>query len=255
VRRPPPGGRQGRTPPPFPTGDAVVALLERRGRFLTAAPFFASGRRVNVDRTRSAAPGDLVLVSAQRSGLARVLRRIGRPDVARDVIEGLMLDRGLRRRFDPAADREARAAAEEPPGAEEGTRHDLRGLPTFTIDPPTAKDFDDAISAEDLGDGVVRVWVHIADVSAHVRPGSAVDREARRRATSVYVPGAVEPMLPEALSNVACSLVPHADRLAVTVEMDFAGAALRRSAFHRSLIRSDVRLAYPDVDEVFAGGR
>ena len=124
--------------------------------------------------------------------------------------------------------------------------------PTFTIDPPTARDFDDAISAERL-DGVVRVWVHIADVAAHVRPGSPVDREAFRRATSVYVPGLVEPMLPEALSNQACSLVPHQDRPAVTVEMDFEGATVRRTAFHRSIIRSDRRLTYPEVDDIFAG--
>ena len=102
---------------------------------------------------------------------------------------------------------------------------------------------------------MVRVWVHIADVAAHVRPGSHVDREAFRRATSVYVPGLVEPMLPEALSNQACSLVPHQDRLAVTVEMDFEGARVRRTAFHRSIIRSDRRLTYPEVDELFAGPR
>jgi ribonuclease R len=233
----------------------VVAVLERRGRFLTASPFFTSGRRVNVDRTRSAGPGDLALVSTQRSGLARVLRRIGRPDVARDVIEALMLDRGLRRRFDPLVAREAREAAEVPPGEQAQARHDLRSLATLTIDPPTARDFDDAISAEEVGDGTTRVWVHIADVAAHVRPGSAVDREARRRGTSVYVPGAVEPMLPEALSDRACSLVPFQDRLAVTVEMDFEGATLKRSAFHRSIIRSDARLTYPEVDEVFAGRR
>jgi ribonuclease R len=97
------------------------------------------------------------------------------------------------------------------------------------------------------------VWVHIADVAAHVKPGGAVDREAFRRATSVYVPGLVEPMLPEALSNRACSLVPHEDRLAVTVEMDFDGARVKRTAFHRSVIRSDARLDYPRVDRVFAG--
>ena len=127
-------------------------------------------------------------------------------------------------------------------------RRDLRELPTFTIDPPTARDFDDAISAERLDGGAIRVWVHIADVAAHVRPGSHVDREAFKRANSVYVPGLVEPMLPEALSNRACSLVPYQDRLAVTVELDFEGAKVRRSAFHRSIIRSDKRLSYPDVD-------
>jgi ribonuclease R len=236
--------------------EPIVAVLERRGRFLTAEPFFSRGRRMNVDRPKAglhAGPGDLVLVapSGPRAGHGRVLRRIGRPDVARDVLEALMLDRGLRRRFDPVVEREARSAAERAP--QDVARTDLRDLPTFTIDPPTARDFDDAISAERLDGGGARVWVHIADVSAFVPPGSAVDREAWRRATSVYVPGKVEPMLPEALSNGACSLVPHQDRFAVTVELDYQGADVVRTAFHRSLIRSDARLDYPQVDRVFAG--
>ena len=220
----------------------VVGVVAKRGRFWTVDTFFDRGPRVNIDRPRHAGPGDLVLVGAK----GKILRVIGRPDVARDVLEALMLHRGLRRRFDPVVEREAR----EPPP--ELPRVDLRDLPTFTIDPPTARDFDDAISAERLEDGV-RVWVHIADVSAYVRPGSPVDREAMRRATSVYVPGLVEPMLPEALSNEACSLVPHQDRLAVTVEMDFQGAKVRRTAFHRSIIRSDRRMTYPEVDDIFAG--
>ncbi|HET9736803.1 MAG TPA: RNB domain-containing ribonuclease [Solirubrobacteraceae bacterium] len=229
----------------------VVALLEKRGRFWTATPFFARGPRMNVDRS-AARPGELVLVAptGRGAGHGRVLRQIGRPDVARDVLEALLLDRGLRRRFDPLAEREAREAAGRVP---EVPRVDLRALPTFTIDPPSARDFDDAISAELLDDGAVRVWVHIADVAAHVKPGSNVDREAFKRATSVYVPGLVEPMLPEALSNQACSLVPNQDRLAVTVELDLVGAKPRRTVFHRSVIRSDRRLTYPEVDEIFAG--
>jgi ribonuclease R len=229
----------------------IVAVLEKRGRFLTATPFFHRGPRMNVDRG-PAHPGDLVLVAptGRGAGHGRVLRRIGRPDVARDVLEALMLDRGLRRRFDPLVEREAREAPDRVPDV---PRLDLRALPTFTIDPPTARDFDDAISAEVLDDGAVRVWVHIADVAAHVRPGSNVDREAFRRANSVYVPGLVDPMLPEALSNQACSLVPYQDRLAVTVELDLEGARVRRTAFHRTVIRSDRRLTYPEVDGIFAG--
>jgi ribonuclease R len=192
-----------------------------------------------------------VRTRGQGRGHAKIVRRLGRPDHAGDVLEALMLDRGLRRRFDPLVEREARIAAEETTAGPERT--DLRALPTFTIDPPTARDFDDAISAEALADGATRVWVHIADVSAHVKPGSALDREAYRRANSVYVPGLVEPMLPPALSNRACSLVPHEDRLSVTVELEFAGSKVRRTAFHRSLIRSDARLDYPRVDRIFAG--
>ncbi|HYM45123.1 MAG TPA: RNB domain-containing ribonuclease, partial [Solirubrobacteraceae bacterium] len=209
----------------------------------------------------SARAGDLVLVAmAGRAGegRARIVRLIGRPDVARDAIEALLLDRGLARSFAPAVEREAdgaRAGGSDRVAREvaQGHRRDLCGLSTFTIDPASAKDFDDAISAERLRDGGVRVWVHIADVSAHVSEGSLVDREARGRGTSVYVPGAVEPMLPRALSNDACSLVPGAARAAVTVEMDLHGAEVARTAFYRSLIRSDARLDYERVDRIFAG--
>src|SRR5581483_5686061 len=101
--------------------------------------------------------------------------------------------------------------------------------------------------------GAIRVWVHIADVSAYVPPGSLVDREAYRRGCSVYVPGAVEPMLPGSLSNQSCSLVPGQDRLAVTVEFVVAGGRAARPAFYRSMIRSDSRLEYGEVDRLFAG--
>ena len=141
--------------------------------------------------------------------------------------------------------------AEAPPANDAG-RRDLRDLTTFTIDPTDAKDFDDAVSARREGDAI-RVWVHIADVSAYVRNEGVIELEAFRRGTSVYVPGAVEPMLPEALSNRACSLVPGEDRLAVTVEMEMHGIDARNVAFHRSLIRSDARLTYEQVDRIFAG--
>jgi ribonuclease R len=202
-----------------------------------------------VDRDRRASPGDIVLLrtAGQGRGHARILRRIGRPDVARDVIEALMLARGLRRGFPDAVER----AAAEP--AAERTRRDLRDLPTLTIDPASASDFDDAISAEAIGDETWRVWVHIADVSAYVSPDSPLDREARRRGTSVYVPGTVEPMLPAQLSGDTCSLVAGRDRPAVTVEMDLRGAQVTKAAFYRSLIRSDERLDYDRVDRIFAG--
>ncbi len=262
---------------------AIVAVLEKRGRFLTAQRLFglpADADAATRGRRREGGPvvdgrtsrggvraqaGDLVLVQVggrgrrggAPAGHARVVRVLGRPDVARDVIEGLMLDRGLRRAFEPVVERAAREARDrglEPAGAgRSAPRRDLRELVTFTIDPATARDFDDAISAEMLDDGRVRVWVHIADVSAYVAEDTAVDREARRRGTSVYVPGAVEPMLPEALSNEACSLVPERDRLAVTVELVLREANVERASFYRSIIRSDVRLDYDRVDRIFAG--
>jgi ribonuclease R len=239
--------------------EQLVAILDRRGRHLTAEPFFERGPRVVVDRVRDAKPGDLVLLqTAHRTrGHARIARVIGRPDNAGAVLEALMLDRGLQRRFPPGVElaaREARDAGQAGrPEAQHVVRRDLTGLATFTIDPPTARDFDDAISAEALGAEHWRIWVHIADVSAFVAPGSPVDREAYRRATSVYVPGRVEPMLPEALSNDACSLRPDVERLTLTVELELRGAEVVKSSFYRSTIRSDERLDYPRVDRIFAG--
>jgi ribonuclease R len=234
--------------------DPLVAVLSKRGRLLVADPLFARGAQrisLNGKAAHGARVGDMVLVGGGKRG-PRVLRSLGKPDVARDVLEALMLDRGLRRAFPRAVEIEAEEAAEHVPAHSEDARRDLTALPTFTIDPATAKDFDDAISASREGDAI-RVWVHIADVSAFVRPGRAVDTEAYRRGTSVYVPGAVEPMLPEALSNRACSLVPGEERLAVTVEMELRGERVQSVSFYRSLIRSDARLTYDQVDRIFAG--
>ena len=229
----------------------LVGVLRKRGRFLVAEPLFGPrGSRVALEG-RAGSDGELVLVGAGKRG-ARVLRPIGKPWVARDVVEALMLDRGLRRGFPRRVEAEA---SESPADLEGAPRVDLRHLGTFTVDPHDARDFDDAISAAPLGeDGGVRLWVHIADVSAYVRPGGVLEREAFRRGTSVYVPGAVEPMLPEVLSAGTCSLRPGEDKHAVTVEMELAGTDVRRVEFHRSLIRSDARLTYAQVDEVLSGG-
>jgi ribonuclease R len=242
-RAPARGGRAARR-----LDQPLVAVLERRGRFLVGEPLFGRGPRTAVERG-GADEGDLVLVGAGKRG-ARVVRKLGRPDVARDVLEGLMLDRGLHRSYGRSAAAEAEGAARDPYAPD--ARVDLTALPTFTIDPDDARDFDDAISAT-REDGHVRIWVHIADVTAYVRPGGPLEREAYRRGTSVYVPGAVEPMLPEVLSNRACSLRPGEDRLAVTVEMEVHGTEVRNVSFHRSRVRSDARLTYRQVDEVFAG--
>ncbi len=259
---------------PRAPSDGVVAVLRRSGRFLTAEPVFpredgASGpgrgrgsTQITIGKgtgkpirgARAPRAGDLVLVqgAGRRGSGAKVVRVIGRPDIARDMIEGMLLDRGLHRGFEMEVERQAARAAGEAERSD-SHRRDLTSLATFTIDPAGARDFDDAISAEMTGDGHARVWVHIADVAAHVPEGSPIDREARRRATSVYVPGTVEPMLPHALSSDACSLVPGAERRAVTVELEMDGATVVRASFYRSLIRSDARLDYERVQRIFDG--
>jgi ribonuclease R len=160
------------------------------------------------------------------------------------VLEGLLWHLGVRRPRPPL-----------PPDTHPrpDTRVDLRDLHALTIDPEGAKDFDDALSVRREGDGL-RAWVHIADVSAYVPSGSPLDHDAAGRAFSVYVPGLVEPMLPERLSADLCSLRPDADRRCVTVEVPFDGD-LRpgEPLLYRSLIRSRARLTYADAEAILAG--
>ncbi len=179
-------------------------------------------------------------------------RTTAAPKTAREAVEALLGEGLGRRGFRAALENGAREAAV---AAEERSlpRRDLTDLPTFTVDPASARDFDDAVSADREGDGA-RVWIHIADVAAHVAPGSPLDLEARRRGNSTYAPGTVEPMLPRALSEDACSLAPGVERLAVTAEIVLGGGGRPAGAsFYRSRIRSDARLDYDQLDLVFSG--
>lgn len=229
-----------------------VAVVARRGRFMVAEPLFERGPQLGLARgSLRVGAGEMVLVEPSGGG-ARVVDRLGDPRLARDVVAALLDERGLERGFDSGLEADAREAA----GAARSGAHarrNLTRLATFTVDPATARDFDDAVSAAVEGDSI-RVWIHIADVAAHVRPGSRLDAEAARRANSVYVPGLVEPMLPHALSDEACSLNPGIERLAVTTEMVLSADGVARSvSFYRSRIRSDERLSYDQLDEYFAG--
>lgn len=126
-----------------------------------------------------------------------------------------------------------------------GNRLDCRDVFTFTIDPDDAKDFDDALSFEDLGEGKLRVGVHIADVSAYVKPGSSLDREAQERGNSTYLVGTVIPMLPHALSNGLCSLVEAEDRLTKSCFITFnKKAEILSTEFANTVICSNKRLTY-----------
>jgi len=124
-------------------------------------------------------------------------------------------------------------------------REDLRKKFIITIDPDDARDFDDAIQIEKIDNGGWQLGVHIADVAAYVEPGSALDREARRRGNSVYLPDRVMPMLPERLSNGVCSLNPGVDRLTHSVFINFdKNGVAKRARFAKSVIRSAQRLTY-----------
>ena len=192
------------------------------------------GTPLALDRRAPGEPGQLAVVSRGR-GRARVERVLGDADRIEVVLEGLLLEEGELQVFEPY----------DPPPLDVGGRVDLRDRLAFTIDPETAKDFDDALTVEDD-----RAFVHIADVSWFVEVGSPLDRGAAERAFSVYVPGLVSPMLPPELSEEQCSLRPHVDRLCVTVEIPLPEG---EPSFYRSVIRSGARLTYGQAEAILAG--
>jgi ribonuclease R len=223
----------------------LVCELARRGKLLVGEPYFEGGVPVVLDRKGAgdASPGDLVVVRPGR-GRARIERVLGPAGRIEAVLEGLLWFEGVRRPHAPLP---------PPPPDDEPDRVDLRGLFAFTIDPDEAKDFDDALSLRGE-EGGVRAWVHIADVSAYVPAGSALDHDAAERGVSVYIPGGVEPMLPYELANDLCSLRPHQDRRCLTVEILFgADGEPGEPSFYRTVIRSRERLTYGHAQAILAG--
>ena len=187
-----------------------------------------------------------------RPPAGRVLRVIGDPDdpgVEAEVILGKF---GLPATFPAGVLKEAEAVARPVTAGDIRGRKDLRDRLTFTIDGETAKDFDDAVSIERVKGGF-RLYVSIADVSSYVKAGSGLDAEAFSRSTSVYFPDRCIPMLPEALSNGICSLVPGLDRLAMTAELDFDSSGTPvKAVFYESVIKSDERLTYTTVSKLLS---
>ena len=182
--------------------------------------------------------------------LERVLGDAEDPDVQFLTIA---LEHGLRTEFPPEVLAECDGLPADPGPADLAGREDLRHLPFVTIDGESARDFDDAVCIEPAPDGGHRLRVAIADVAHYVRPGTALDGEALARATSVYFPDRAIPMLPEALSNGLCSLLPGRDRLVLFAELLLDRRGQTRSAgFGRGVIRSRARLAYGEVAAVLS---
>ncbi len=179
--------------------------------------------------------------------LARIKQRLGLQGSVAAISTVAIVERQIPTVFSDEALSEAEAA--KAPTLK--GREDLRGLPLVTIDGADARDFDDAVFAEPLADGGHRLVIAIADVAAYVMPNSALDRGARERGNSCYFPDQVVPMLPEALSNGWCSLVPNEERgcLAVEIVIDEEGHKISHR-FLRGLMRSHARLTYHQVEEV-----
>jgi len=205
----------------------------------------------------SATPGDIVIAEVVKypeafgSATARIRRVLGRPDAPGMDTEMVIAEHGLATRFSQGALDEARKTPQSVTPTMRRGRRDLRWVTTVTIDGETARDFDDAVGAERLDGGLIRLYVSIADVSHYVRPKSALDKDALERATSVYFPDRVLPMLPEELSNGICSLNPGVERLAMTAEMVFNRKGERVSyELYESVIKSDARLTYTETAAV-----
>ena len=184
----------------------------------------------------------------------RVVEILGRREDFGVDVEIVIRKFHLPHRFPPEVLAEAGAAPQYIPERDREGRRDFRGLPIVTIDGETAKDFDDAVLVERRANGNYLLHVHIADVAHYVRPGTALDREARLRGTSVYFPDRAVPMLPLELSNGICSLNPHVDRLVMSalMEIDPQGRIVEYELVP-GIIRSAERMTYTAVRDILAG--
>ncbi len=246
---------------------SLVEVLERRTRQVAGRFWFESGvgfvepdnRRIShrvvipAPARAEAKSGDLVVAeiveppTAHAEPVGRVSRVLPEEGAAQTAIELAIASHGLSHEFPAAAVREARRFGRVVSAGAVAGRVDLRGLQLVTIDGEDARDFDDAVYATPTRSGF-RLLVAIADVSHYVTPGSELDAEARERATSVYFPGRVVPMLPEELSNHLCSLMPNVDRLCMTCDMNVSREGrVTRARFYPAVMRSALRLTYTRV--------
>jgi len=246
---------------------AIAEVLERRASRLVGRVVTENGivvvtpddRRLHQDvlippgKDRGARAGQIVVAeitqppTAQRGPIGEIVSVLGERLMPSLIVEMAIASHGLPNVWPQDTLREAERVEPQVAREEIAGRLDLRSMPLVTIDGEDARDFDDAVYAEPAQDGF-RLVVAIADVSHYVRPGTALDDEAVKRATSVYFPGFVVPMLPETLSNGICSLNPKVERLCMVCDMQVnRDGEVARSKFHAAVMRSHARLTYTRV--------
>jgi ribonuclease R len=257
------------------TAGRVLEVVERRRRLLVGTYHARGGQSfvvpadpeldayVPVPETRVAQDGDVVKVALD-PGAGRlagaVVEVIGRPGEPRVEVLKVAYAKGFADVFPEPVQRESSAVPDHVRDEDRRGRRDLTGLPLVTIDGEDARDFDDAVYVERVTgakrQSLYRLVVAIADVAHYVRPGSALDDEASRRATSVYFPMQVLPMLPERLSNGICSLNPDVDRLCMVADLVVDGKGETKSAeVYEGVMRSAARCTYTEVARVLDGER
>lgn len=252
----------------------VAAVLEYTDKMLTGTVVDYNGE-IRLEPSNFSSPVPLIIVgfggSAVRVGdkvkfeikkrgdrhsehIATITEVFGSSDIARVSVKAYIEEKDIPTEFPEEVIREAREIEKRGiPSSDKSMRTDLRSLPIFTIDGADTKDIDDAISIEKTAKGF-KLGVHIADVSNYVKKGTALDKEANRRGTSVYIADMVIPMLPKELSNGICSLNPNEDRLAFSCLMELDGSGeITSYRFVKSLIRSRVKGVYSEVNRILAG--
>ena len=253
----------------------IVEVLERGnplivGRLIHDAGFYyliPNNRRISQDilippeSLMDAKEGQIVEIeitehpNKHRSPLGKIVNVLGDHMAPGMEIEIALRAFDLPHIWSVEALNQAESFGSEIPKTEIEGRLDLRSLPLLTIDGEDARDFDDAVHAEKLKSGSWRLWVAIADVSSYVQPSSPLDKDAQERATSVYFPSQVIPMLPEALSNGLCSLNPDVDRLCMVCEMIVnTDGELESHQFHQAVMNSKARLTYTKVAAILVDG-
>ena len=211
---------------------------------------------ISNDKLNKANDGDKVVAQItewpldKKNPFGKIIQVLGRPGEHNAEMHAILAEYGLPYEFPPKVEKDASNLAIEVSPEEIKKRRDFRAVTTLTIDPEDAKDFDDALSLKKLNNGNWEVGVHIADVSHYVKPGTILDNEAFKRATSVYLVDRVVPMLPEVLSNQACSLRPHETKLCFSAVFELDNDAnLINEWFGRTVIFSDRRFSYEEAQE------
>jgi ribonuclease R len=256
-------------------GEIVEVIKRARTEFVGTIkinPKFAfvipDNNKIHVDffirgnEAKGAKDGQKVLIRlkewkhGEQNPTGAVLEVFGDPGEHKTEMHAIMAEYGLPPRFPDNVEYEAKKLPTEITPEEVARRRDFRGIPTFTIDPIDAKDFDDALSIQKLDNGLWEVGVHIADVTHYLKPGSVLDKEAVNRATSVYLVDRVIPMLPEVLSNFVCSLRPNEEKYTFSAVFQLDDeAVVHHRWFGKTIIYSDRRYAYEEVQEIIETGK
>ncbi len=190
-----------------------------------------------------------------KNPFGKIVEVLGEPGNNDVEMHAILAEYNLPSKFEAAVEKEAADIPDQISQKEIASRRDFRNINTFTIDPPDAKDFDDALSLQKLDDDNWEIGVHIADVTHYVKPGTLLEEEAQSRATSIYLVDRTVPMLPEKLSNLVCSLRPNEDKLCYSVVFTINDQArVLKKWVGRTIINSNHRFAYDEVQEIIETG-